>query len=45
MWFIICPSIYRAYPLDLDFGVTGAGPVERKERAVADMLRAEKKKS
>ena len=31
-------------PLDLDFGVTGAGPVERKERAVADMLRAEKKK-
>ena len=31
-------------PLDLDFGVTGAGPAERKERAVADMLRAEKKK-
>ena len=31
-------------PLDLDFGVTGAGRVERKERAVADLLRAEKKK-
>ena len=30
-------------PLDLDFGVTGAGPAERKERAVADMLRAEKR--
>ena len=31
-------------PLDLNFGVTGAVRAERKERAVADMLRAEKKK-
>ena len=31
-------------PLDLDFGVTGAGPAERKERTGAGMLRAEKKK-
>ena len=31
-------------PLDLDFGVTGAGPAERRERTVAGMLRAEKKK-
>ena len=30
-------------PLDLNFGVTGAGRAERKERAVADMLRAEKR--
>ena len=31
-------------PLDLAFGVAGAGPAERKERTVAGMLRAEKKK-
>jgi len=31
-------------PLDLDFGVTGAGPAERKERTGAGMSRAEKKK-
>ena len=30
--------------MDLDFGVTGAGPAERKERTGAGMLRAEKKK-
>ena len=30
--------------LDLDFGVRGAGPAERKERTAAGMLRAEKKK-
>ena len=29
-------------PLDLDFGVAGAGPAERKERTAAGMLRAEK---
>ena len=28
----------------MDFGVTGTGPAERKERMVAGMLRAEKKK-
>ena len=32
-------------PLDLDFGVTGTGPAERKERMAAGMLRAEKKKA
>jgi len=32
-------------PLDLDFGVTGAVRAEHNERAVADMLRAEKKKA
>ena len=30
--------------MDLDFGVTGAGPAERKERTGAGMSRAEKKK-
>ena len=42
-WFFL--GRFSPDSLDLDFGVTGAVRAERKERAVADMLRAEKKKS
>jgi len=37
-------ALKRSGALDLDFGVTGAGPAERKERTAAGVLRAEKKK-